>query len=212
MDDSSTPAAFWEARYAGTERAWSGRVNAVLADAAADLAPGRAIDLGCGEGGDAIWLALRGWTVTGVDLSPTAVERGRAAAEAAGVPADRIRFIAADLASWTPSEPADLVTASFLHSWPVPIPREAILRRAAGFTAPGGRLLVTAHAGAPSWSDPEHVREHPFATPEEDLRALALDPADWTVELAELRERAVEGPDGEAGSVPDGVVLARRRG
>ncbi len=211
MDDSSTPAAFWEARYAGTERAWSGRVNTVLADVAAHLAPARAIDLGCGEGGDAIWLALRGWTVTGVDLSPTAVERGRAAAEVAGVPAERIRLIAADLASWSPAEPAELVTASFLHSWPVPIPRDEILRRAAAFTAPGGRLLVTAHAGPPTWSDPEHVRDHPFPSPEDDLRALALDPDDWAIELAEVRHRAVDGPDGGPGTVPDGVVLARRR-
>ncbi|MFB6489629.1 hypothetical protein P2A57_24455, partial [Xanthomonas perforans] len=134
-----------------------------------------------------------------------------AAAEAAGVPADLIRFIAADLASWSPSEPADLVTASFLHSWPVPIPRDEILRRAAGFTAPGGRLLVTAHAGAPTWSEPEHVRDHPFPSPADDLRALALAPDDWIIELAEVRHRAVDGPDGGSGTVPDGVVLARRR-
>lgn len=211
MSDTSTPAAFWEARYAGTGRAWSGRVNAVLADIASDLEPARATDLGCGEGGDAVWLAQRGWTVTGVDLSPTAVERGRVAAEAAGVPTGRIRFVAADLAEWAPEEPAELVTASFLQSWPVVIPREEILRRAAGFVAPGGRLLVTAHAGAPSWSDGEHLHGYRFPTPEDDLRALALDPSRWIVELAEVRQRSVIGPEGEEGVVPDGVVLARRR-
>lgn len=210
MSETTTPAAFWEARYAATERTWSGRVNAVLADVASGLEPARAIDLGCGEGGDAVWLAQQGWRVIGVDLSPTAADRGRAAAEAAGVPAERIRFVAADLAEWAPEEHAELVTASFLQSWPVVIPRQEILRRAAGFVAPGGRLLVTAHAGAPSWGVDEHLHGGGFPSPEDDLSALELDPSRWVVELAEVRERAITGPDGAAGTVPDGVVLARR--
>ncbi len=208
----ATPAEFWEARYASTDRAWSGNVNQVLADVAGNLAPGRALDLGCGEGGDAVWLARHGWTVTGVDLSPTAIERGRAAAEAAGLTGDAARFEAADLATWTTSERYDLVTTSFLHSWPVLIPREDILRRATDFVAPGGHLLIVAHAAAPSWADPELAREHRFPTPASDLEALALEPGQWRVLVCETSERDVTAPDGTPATLADGVVLVQRLG
>ena len=79
------PIDFWEQRYAGAERVWSGRVNATLAAIAGGLEPGRALDLGCGEGGDVIWLAENGWHATGVDLSPTAIDRARTAASARGL-------------------------------------------------------------------------------------------------------------------------------
>ncbi|MCG2799643.1 MAG: class I SAM-dependent methyltransferase [Cellulomonas sp.] len=210
MSQTVTPAQFWEDRYAGTDRVWSGRVNPVLAQTAAALSPGRALDLGCGEGGDAVWLAQQGWHVTGVDLSPTAVERGSAAAAGIGIPPDRLRLIAADLATWTTQSAFDLVTASFLQSWPVPIPRADILRRATGFVAPGGHLLVVAHAAAPSWAPPEMVHDHMFPTPADDLAALTLDPPRWTVLAAETRERQATGPDGQQGTLIDTVVLARR--
>lgn len=209
MTGTMTAAEFWEDRYAGTDKVWSGRVNEVLTDVAGELPPGRALDLGCGEGGDAVWLARQGWTVTGVDLSPTAVARGRAAAAAACLPQDRLRLVAADLAAWTTEESYDLVTASFLQSWPVEIPRAEILRRATSFVATGGRLLVVAHAAAPSWAPPEMVRGYPFPGPEEDLAALALDTG-WTVLAAETRDRATTSPDGEPATLLDGVVLVRR--
>ncbi|GAB3171493.1 class I SAM-dependent methyltransferase [Myceligenerans halotolerans] len=209
MSDTMTAREFWEDRYAGTDRVWSGRVNQVLTDVAGESAPGRALDLGCGEGGDAVWLARQGWTVTGVDLSPTAVTRGRAAAAAACLPPDRFRLVAADLATWTTEESYDLVTASFLQSWPVEIPRAEILRRATSFVAPGGRLLVVAHAAAPSWAPPEMVQGYPFPSPDGDLAALALD-AGWTVLAAETRKRATTSPDGGPATLLDGVVLVRR--
>lgn len=84
-DRPQDPAAFWEARYAGNQRVWSGRANAALMTVAADLVPGSALDLACGEGADVLWLAERGWQATGVDISASAVERGRAAAAAAGL-------------------------------------------------------------------------------------------------------------------------------
>ena len=92
MSGTPTAAEFWEARYADADRIWSGRVNRAVADVAAGLEPGRALDLGCGEGGDAVWLARHGWAVTGVDLSPTAVARGRRAAAEAGVPDGALRL------------------------------------------------------------------------------------------------------------------------
>ncbi|MET3452493.1 class I SAM-dependent methyltransferase [Curtobacterium sp. 1544] len=204
----TTARAWWEARYAERDGIWSGRVNAVLADVASSLPTGRALDLGCGEGGDVVWLAQQGWDATGVDLSVTAIARGSRAAVAAGVE-DRTAFVAADLDSWDTAARFDLVTASFLQSWPVQIPRAAILRRAAGFVGSGGHLLVTAHAAPPHGDLPEELRTYRFPTPEEDLTALDLDDG-WDVLAAELRPRTATTPEGAPHEVLDSVVLARR--
>jgi len=204
-------AEFWEARYAGADHIWSGHVNQVLADTAATLPAGRALDLGCGEGGDALWLAQQGWRVTGVDLSATAVERGRAAARKAGFDEDQLNFETADLASWISAERFELVTCSFLHSWPVPIPRREILHRATGFVAPGGRILITSHASGPSWATEGTASSREFPTPEDDLAALKLDLDAWEVEACELRRRPITAPDGSDAFNTDSVVIARRR-
>ncbi|MDP4334033.1 methyltransferase domain-containing protein [Curtobacterium sp. A7_M15] len=204
----TTARAWWEARYAERAGIWSGRVNAVLADVASSLPVGRALDLGCGEGGDVVWLAQQGWEATGVDLSVTAVTRGSRAAVAAGVE-ERTAFVAADLGSWETAARFDLVTASFLQSWPVAIPRGAILARAAGFVASGGHLLVTAHAAPPHGDLPEELRSYRFPTPAEDLAAMTLD-AGWEVVAAELRPRTATTPEGSPHEVLDSVVLARR--
>ncbi|WP_260981315.1 bifunctional 2-polyprenyl-6-hydroxyphenol methylase/3-demethylubiquinol 3-O-methyltransferase UbiG [Curtobacterium pusillum] len=201
---------WWETRYAERDGIWSGRVNAVLESVAASLPPGRALDLGCGEGGDAVWLAEHGWTVTGVDLSATAVDRAAAAASRAGV-GERTRFVAADLATWTDDGGQDLVTASFLQSWPVEIPRAEILRRAATLVAAGGRLLVTAHAAPPHGDLPEEMQSYRFPSPGEDLAALRLDDA-WEVLEASERPRVTTTPDGHEHRTVDSVVLVRRRG
>ena len=199
---------WWEARYAERDGIWSGRVNAVLASVAEAVPAGRALDLGCGEGGDVVWLAENGWDTTGIDLSVTAVERGSRAAVAAGVE-DRTAFVAADLGSWDTAARFDLVTASFLQSWPVEIPRAAILRRAAGFVALGGHLLVTAHAAPPHGDLPEEMRSYRFPTPADDLAALDLDDT-WEVVAAELRPRTATAADGTAHETADSVVLAQR--
>ena len=210
MDHEPSAAAFWEARYADSERVWSGRVNGVLAEVAAELEPGRALDLGCGEGGDAVWLAAQGWTVTGVDLSPTAIARARAAAAARGIDERRLQLEASDLAQWSTGDRFDLVSCSYLHSWPVEIPRDDILRRATGFVRPGGTLLITAHAAPPPWAQQHMHRGQPFPTPESDLAALALDADRWEVLACERRDRETRGPDGAPATIADSVVLARR--
>ncbi|MFJ4077287.1 class I SAM-dependent methyltransferase [Curtobacterium sp. NPDC089991] len=199
---------WWEQRYAERDGIWSGRVNAVLADVAGALPMGRALDLGCGEGGDVVWLAEQGWDGLGVDLSVTAIERGSRASVSAGVE-ERTAFVAADLATWETAARFGLVTASFLQSWPVEIPRAEILRRATGFVAVGGHLLVTAHAAPPHDDLPVEMREYRFPTPDEDLTALQLD-GSWDVVAAELRPRTATTPDGDPHEVLDSVVLVRR--
>lgn len=198
-------AAFWEARYLEKDQIWSGRVNPVMAAIVADLPPGRALDLGCGEGGDAVWLAERGWTVTAVDVSQVAIDRGAAHAEAAGVTG--ITWERHDLTATFPTGPFDLVSAQFFQS-PIEFPRMSLLRRAADLVAPGGVLLSVAHAAAPPWSD---HHDHVFPTVDEELAELALDPADWDVVQAGNVEREATGPDGQAGHLLDGVILVRRR-
>ena len=206
------PAAFWDDLYGEKGQIWSGRVNASLADVVRTLAPGSALDLGSGEGGDAIWLAQQGWTVTGVDISATAVGRAQRAASDAGLDDGRVRFVVADLSAAPAAVGTgyDLVTASFFHS-PVALDRTAILRRAADLLAAGGHLLLVTHAAAPPWADPEQIAHHTFLSPAEELDELALDPAAWEVVLCETRSRAATGPDGEPGTLDDGVVLVRRR-
>jgi len=204
---------FWEGHYGAAERVWSGRPNQVLVDVVSDLSTGRALDLGCGEGGDAIWLAQRGWQVTGLDVSTTAIGRATAAATAAGVADDTIRFVATDLDEWTgDGETHDLVSACFFHS-PVEVDRSAILRRAAGTLAPGGHLLIVSHGAFPPWGrrDDHDHRDYQFLSPQQEVDELALDPADWEVLVAEDRSREATGPDGETAELTDVVVLIRRR-
>lgn len=205
------PAAFWEERYAGSDRVWSGRVNAVPAEVAATLEPGAALDLGCGEGGDAVWLTEHGWTVTGVDIAPTALARGTAAARGRGLGPDRIRFIEADLNGFETDDRYDLVAASYLHS-PATLDRMAVLRQAGTFVATGGHLLITSHAAPPPWAK-QLLHDHhvELLPPDEDLAQLAFDPQTWEVELCEIRRHEVTAPDGSAAMLDDGVILLRRR-
>jgi SAM-dependent methyltransferase len=211
---------FWEAKYSG-HSVWSGEVNQALAEVAGQLAAGRALDLGCGEGADAIWLAQRGWRVTGVDVSPTAIARASDAAKAARLPVNRVHFEVGDLSEWQPrcksgflaageARLFDLVESAFLHSWHIPIPREQILRRATTFVAPGGRFVLLSHAAAPPWANPEHARARVFPDPRDDLKNLQLAPGEWSVEICETRARAGRGPHGEQGTMLDGVLVVRR--
>ena len=212
---AESPREHWEGEYA--ERRWSGRVNPTLADVVGTLTPGAALDLGCGEGGDAVWLAEQGWRVTAVDIAPTAIARGVAGAEERGV-ADRIDWIAHDLATWRPTGAFDLVTAAFFHST-LELPRTEILRRAAGSVRAGGHLLVVSHVfesedDLPPWA-PANTHHHDMTRvllrPEQEIAALALDEAQWEVVIEEVRPREATGPDGHQTAVlKDGVVLLRR--
>lgn len=214
------PTAFWDDLYAGSEPVWSGRPNQAVAEMTADLAPGRALDVGCGEGGDAVWLARNGWLVTGIDISATAIERARAAAAAAGLSPSQCNLRVQDLALGFPEDEDlyDLVTASFFQS-PVELPRAQVLRSAADLIAPGGHLLLVSHAGPPTWAPvpdahggegAEH-RSHHFISPADEVAGLALDPASWMMVLAQARPRQVTSPTGELGEIDDAVVMFRRK-
>lgn len=198
----------WEEHYGAKPRVWSGRVNARLAEIAADLPGGRALDLGCGEGADAIWLAEHGWTVTAVDVSATALERGRAAARERGV-GQRIEFVEHDLDGSFPAGAFDLVSAQFLHS-PVEKDRVAILRRAAAAVAPGGTLLIVDHAAAPPWASRMH--DHVFPSADAVLAGLDLDGAQWQPVQVGSVDREVAGPDGQPAVLTDNVIRIRRAG
>jgi trans-aconitate methyltransferase len=203
----ATPAEAWEYRYAEQPQRWSGNPNPTLVDLVADLTPGLAIDLGCGEGADATWLARQGWRVLGVDISPTAVARAQAGAVAAGVD-ENVSFEAHDLSTWEPTGAIDLVTASFFHSREE-LPRTEILRRAAGHISPGGHLAIVSHLAPPPWTEHSHHDEE-LLDADGEVEALGLGD-EWEVVLAEHRERAVATPAGDPAVLVDVAVLIRRR-
>lgn len=206
--ETEDPTLFWEGLYRERDQVWSGRPNAALVDLVADLEPGRALDLGSGEGADAIWLAEAGWHVTAVDISALAISRGQQAATERAIPTERIDWVAADLGSWKPTGEFDLVTASFLHS-PVGFDRAAALSRALEVVAANGHFLLIGHAEMPAGS--RHP-EHELPTLEQELAGLDLDGSGWTVVVSEVRERPGTTPDGEKTTFRDNVILLRRNG
>ncbi|MDX1893294.1 class I SAM-dependent methyltransferase [Mycolicibacterium sp. 050158] len=205
-DQSATE--YWEAHYGERERIWSGRVNVQLAGIASALTPGRALDLGCGEGGDAFWLAEQGWQVTAVDVSETALGRAEAEAVSRGI-RERIVFERHDLSDSFPDGTFDLVSAQFLHST-VRLERPQILRRAANAVAPGGRLVIVDHAAPPPFSK-KVPHDHPFPSPEEVLAELDLPAEQWDRERVEVVERPGIDPDGQPFTWRDNVMVLRRR-
>nr|WP_245633758.1 class I SAM-dependent methyltransferase [Amycolatopsis jejuensis] len=193
----------WDARYRSRAGVWSGRPNAQLVTEASGLEPGHALDAGCGEGGDAVWLAQQGWHVTAVDFSVTAVERGRALAAEAGV-AERIEWVVADLGEWVPESKFELVTSHFLH---VPSAgRARAFARLADAVAPGGTLLVVGHhpadvhAGRPDFADMMFTAEDVAATLDQSWASVSTDD----------RGRTMTGPDGTEVSIQDTVLVARK--
>lgn len=201
---------YWDAKYEASERVWSGRPNLRLVEQTADLAPGRALDVGCGEGADAIWLARQGWRVTAVDVSTVALDRTAQHAIEARV-VNRLDVGWYDAMAARPRLRArrhDLVAVHFLH---VPRPDfETVYRRIGEAVAPGGRLLVVGHH--PTDVDRGIRASHGpglLFAPEQVVAALSDSVPPWQVEVAEaaVREQVV---DGEVVTVTDTVVRLRR--
>jgi SAM-dependent methyltransferase len=209
-------AQFWDERYRSHVHMFSGNPNGVLVTEAAGLPPGRALDVGCGEGGDAIWLARRGWLVTAVDISRVALDRAAtayAAATADGPPdapaggsSGGLVCVRADLTvDAPPAGPFDLVSVHYL---PLPrTPDHAALRRLLDTVAPGGMFLFAGHdlAGLPP-AEETGVDPTAFYQPHEV--ATLLDDT-WTVLADETRPRTAPAPPGTH-HTHDTVLLARR--
>jgi SAM-dependent methyltransferase len=194
--------ASWEERYRGAPALWSGRANPSLVTQTADLPPGRALDVGCGEGADALELAGRGWQVTGLDWSEVALARAAEHAAAAGL-TERVEWVQGDVTSWEPPAGAyDLVTAHFLH--PTTQERGPLLARLAAAVAPGGTLLWVGHPydedRAAAWGGDRFLPAAEVAT--------GLDPEVWEVQVAGPRPRPEGDPHGHEA---DEVLRARRR-
>lgn len=207
--DTASDAELWDDRYRESDRIWSGNPNVVLVREVQDLKPGSALDLGCGEGADAVWLARQGWRVTATDISRVALDRAAEHAAEAGV-TDRIDRQWHDLGVTFPEGEYDLVSAQFLHSMG-DLPRERILRRAASAVAPGGVLLIVGHAGFPAWEHNPHP-EVVFPTTDEVLASLELPDGKWEVLLSAEHERVQNDPDGRPTTRTDNALKLRRRG
>ncbi|WP_159449093.1 bifunctional 2-polyprenyl-6-hydroxyphenol methylase/3-demethylubiquinol 3-O-methyltransferase UbiG [Demequina sp. NBRC 110055] len=196
--------ASWEAKYREREALWSGQPNAPLVDEVENLAPASALEVGCGEGADAVWLATQGWQVTGVDLSATALARAQVHAEASGV-SSHVTFTDRELSAVIADHgPWELVTSMYTH------PGEGgrwLVETLAAAVAPGGRLLVVGHHP----TDP-HAAEHPdlarSAFAAEDV-ADVLDRSEWEVS-ASIRERVTMVEAGHERLWRDAVLVARR--
>ncbi|OEU96171.1 SAM-dependent methyltransferase [Streptomyces oceani] len=206
--EPQTEAEAWDARYSENERMWSGNPNDELVREAADLPPGRALDLGCGEGADTIWLAQRGWRVTGTDISRVALDRAAEHVAEAGV-TERVELRWDDLGETFPSGPFDLISAQFLHSRGE-LPRERILRTATEKVAPDGVLLIVGHADWPSFVTERPTHEVHFPTTEEVLAELKLPDGEWEVLRCAEYERPQTSPDGEPCTRKDNTVMVRR--
>jgi thioredoxin reductase/SAM-dependent methyltransferase len=197
----------WEERYRSSDTGiWSGQPNVILVAEVSGLAPGRALDVGCGEGADALWLAERGWRVTAVDISTVALERAAAQGKVLGLDVD---WQHADLLAEPPEAGAfDLVSVHFMH---LPsVERIALFDRLADAVAPGGTLLLVGHHP----SDLQTTMSRPqlpdvFFTAEQ--LAAELDAATWEVLVAEARPRPANDAEGRELTIHDTLLRARRR-
>lgn len=193
----------WDERYGTAEQVWSGQPNGALVTEVAGLTPGRVLDVGCGEGADAVWLAARGWRVTALDVSRVALDRAARAGRDAGVD---VEWVHAGLEEAPlPAEGFDLVSAQYPAL--LRTPSDTAERALLSAVAPGGTLLLVHHADM----DVEHAKERGFDPADyvsPDGVAGMLDDT-WQVEVHERRERDIVGGSGAHHS-RDVVLRAKR--
>jgi 2-polyprenyl-3-methyl-5-hydroxy-6-metoxy-1,4-benzoquinol methylase len=196
----------WEERYDGDGRIWSGSPNPQLVAEVAELTPGTALDVGCGEGGDVIWLApQQGWRVTGADFSANGLARAARHAADAGV-ADRTDWWQVDARTFAvDARRYDLVTTAFLH--PPDGAMVEVTRRLADAVAPGGHLLVVGHAPSEAFTQLTATHRRAMFLAEDLLPGL---PESFDALVVEQRPRTTTR-DGVTVHVHDSTLLARRR-
>lgn len=195
----------WNERYQshGHKHYWSGEANPVLVAEVTDLTPGTVFDAGAGEGGDALWLAARGWKVTAADISNVALERGRELARQRGLD---ITWLHADLAVTPIQGMYDLVTSHYMH---MPrAAREPVYRNLAAAVAPGGTLLIVGHDPSDLQTTMQRPNLAEFGWTAGDLAASLGE--GWMIEIAEARPREALDPEGRKVTIHDAVLRARR--
>jgi SAM-dependent methyltransferase len=199
----------WDERYAASEQVWSLGPNQFVASELDDLSPGRALDLACGEGRNAVWLATQGWEVTGVDFAGVGLAKAEALAAEHGVTGT---WIAADATTWQPPQTYDLVVVFYLQ---LPADERGLaVRTAVRALAAGGTFLLVCHDLlnlVEGHGGPQDARV--LTTAEsviDDLAAaeLALD-VELVTERAGRVERVVATPEGDRTAI-DTFVRARR--
>jgi len=201
--------AFWNERYRSRSKEWSARPHPHLVTEAQGMTPGSALDVGTGEGADAIWLAEQGWRVTAVDISSVALERGAAQADnlGAGI-AGRITWKQADLTDWAPPVRSfDLVSAQYFHL--LSTQRVAVYEGLADSVTPGGVLLIVGH-------HPSDLETTARRMPDPDPLFTADEVADelgegWDILASDARPRNERDRSGNSITVHDAVLVARRR-
>jgi SAM-dependent methyltransferase len=199
-----SPLEFWEERYENATGQTSGKPSLALERNAKDRPLGKALDLGCAKGDDAIWLAKQGWQVLGVDISNAALQHTAANAARNDV---ELRLEQHDLAESFPSGEFDLISANFLQT-PYEFPWEGVIRRAAAAIRSGGLLLAVTHERVAPWSWGDAKLELPGA--EERLADLGLPKDDWKRVFVGPIDREAKGPKGERFKVRDAVIALER--
>ncbi|MEE8739058.1 MAG: class I SAM-dependent methyltransferase [Bifidobacterium sp.] len=207
---------YWNTFYAEHTLLEHANVGPILVEQTSGLKPLTALDLGCGEGSDAIWLARKGWNVLAVDLSQNALDRARDNCERAGVQAV-VTFRQFDLSRGFPDGSYALVSAQFLHS-PVARPGERghILARAAAAVESGGDLLIVSHWTMPQWH--RHMPDSgefgdvdvSVPTPEQTRAAVRIPGVRWATVRDEMVTAVVSGPENQTGERQDHVLHLRR--
>ena len=198
----------WDERYRASDAVFSRNPNRQVVVEAEGLTPGTALDVGCGEGGDAIWLAGRGWRVTGTDFSAVALDRCAALARQAGV-GDRTEWRQVDARTWQPDgERWDLVSSQFIHLSDGGMPD--LVRRLGDAVAPRGTLLVVGHHPSDLETGLRWSIDDILFTPEDLLPGLEADAWDVRTEVRTREEHSHDGGPGTV-TVRDSVLVARRR-
>lgn len=189
--------------------------NPYLVHEVGDLRPGTALEAGCGEGAEAIWLGRAGWKVTATDIADEPLARAAERAAAQGLGDDEIEWVQADLSSWEPSTTFDLVTTHYAHP---AMPQLAFYDRLSAWVAPGGSLLVVGHLHADQGAHhgADHGAHHDHHPPTEASVTAAsitarLDPSTWDVVTTGEHTRTLDSPGGGQVTLHDVVVRAVRR-